>query len=46
MRDHPSGNLDFFVRRREQLETFGLFALAAAIMFIIIALAVIAIWSL
>ena len=46
MRDHPSGNLEFLARRREQLEAVGLFALAAAIMFIIIALAVIAIWSL
>lgn len=46
MRDHLLGNLDFLVRRREQLETLGLFALAASIMFIMIALAVIAIWSL
>ncbi len=46
MRDHPSGNLEFLVRRRQQLEAFGLFALSAAMMFIIIALAVIAIWSL
>ncbi|HLZ77727.1 MAG TPA: hypothetical protein VKQ09_00195 [Sphingomonas sp.] len=46
MRDHPSGNLEFLVRRREQLEAVGLFALSAALMFIIVALAMIAIWSL
>jgi hypothetical protein len=45
MRDHLSGNLEFLIRRRAQLEAFGLFALAAAAMFII-ALAVIAVWSL
>lgn len=46
MRDQTSGYLDHLVRRREQLETIGLFALAAAIMFILIALAMIAVWSL
>ncbi len=43
MRDHATGNIESIARRREQLETLGLLALSGAAMFIMGALAVIAV---
>ncbi len=45
MRDHASGNIEAIARRREQLETVGILALSGATIFIMIALAVIAVSS-